>query len=319
MPDLLKRRSVQLLLVAVLCGAAFLVWRSSFSEAPKPDFSGERALAQVRRQTGFGPRAPGSEGHRKAKAYFVETLRQYADRVRVQSFTYPGEGDSAQAQAGANIIAAFKPEAERRVLLAAHYDTRPVADEDADSTKRRLPVLGANDGASGVAVLLEVARLLHAEPPDVGVDLVLFDLEDLGKTAAVPDSSGRQIPFAIGARHFATHLDGPRPDFGILLDMVCDRNLRIPKEGHSLRGAPAVVEKVWDAAEDVEASAFVDRPGPSITDDHVPLLEQGIPMVDLIPAPFPWYWHTTMDRPTWCSAESLGQVGAVVVEVVYDE
>jgi hypothetical protein len=328
MRDMLKKRSVQCVLVMLLGGAALLAWRGYEAEEAAPAFSGEQALAEVRLQVAFGPRAPGSAGHRRARTYFADTLRALADRVRLQSFTYDGAGDSSRAQTGTNIIASFTPEARERVLLAAHYDTRPAADEDPDAAKRGRPVPGANDGASGVAVLLELARLFERRPPDVGVDLVLFDLEDMGESAAQADSTRAdstrsRTPFAIGARHFAERMEaaGPsrRPDYGILLDMVCDRNLRIPKEGHSLRRAPAVVEKVWTAAREVGASAFVEQRGPAIMDDHVPLLDVGIPMVDLIHAPFPWYWHTTMDTPAQCSAASLDQVGEVVANVVYGE
>lgn len=314
----MRKRIAHIVLAALLCGAVGLAWWWYRAEEPPPDFSGKRAMAHLHRQVSFGPRAPGTSGHRRAQAYFADTLRRLADRVRRQPFTYRGEEDAAKVQKGTNIIAAFNPEVPRRVLLAAHYDTRPVADEDPDPAKRHLPILGANDGASGVAVLLEMARLLHEEPPDVGVDLVLFDLEDIGERAA-EDSSDARTPFAIGARHFASHLDGARPDYGILVDMVCDKNLRIPKEGYSLSRAPDLVEKVWAAAEEANASVFIDRRGPAVMDDHVPLLERGIPMVDLIHAPFPWYWHTTMDVPAMCSEESLEQVGEVVTEVVYGE
>lgn len=206
------------------------------------------------------------------------------------------------------------------MLLAAHWDSRPRADRDSDPAKRDEPVPGANDGASGVAVLLEIARILHANPLDIGVDLVLFDLEDLGTSAQVEaDSAEARIPFAIGSAAFVRNNPTYRPTYGILLDMVGDRNLRIPKEGYSRAYAPQVVEKVWAAAERVGADAFVDAPGGAVEDDHVPFLRAGIPMIDLIHLPFPDTWHTTADTPDRVSAASLQQVGEVVIEVLWSE
>src|SRR5690606_32148742 len=159
-------------------------------------------------------------------------------------------------------------------------------DRDPDPAKRSRPVPGANDGASGVAVLLEIARILHANPLGIGVDMILFDLEDLGTAEQVEaDAAEARIPFAIGSAAFVRNNPTYRPTFGILLDMVGDRNLRIPKEGYSRAYAPRIVEKVWAAAERVGAEAFVDEPGGAVEDDHVPFLRAGIPMVDLIHLP----------------------------------
>ncbi len=177
---------------------------------------------------------------------------------------------------------------------------------------------GANDGASGVAVLIEMARLLHEEPPDVGVDLVLFDLEDLGDYATA-DTTAPHTPFALGSAAFVRANPTYRPTYGILLDMVGDENLRIAKEGYSQANAPRIVEKVWTAAETVGADAFVDAPGGAVEDDHLPFLRQGIPVIDLIQTPFPATWHTTADTPEHVSAASLQQVGDVLVEVIYSE
>ena len=303
-------------IAALAAGAAVglgLYWW--MMRTPRPPFSGERALQFVQRQVAFGPRISGTEAHDEAKAFFLKTLRSHADRVGTQPFTYPAGGDTLR---GTNIIASFNPDEERRILLAAHWDSRPRADQERDPSLKQKPVPGANDGASGVAVLLELARHLSKQPPDIGVDVVLFDMEDMG-TGEPSDSTEREIPFAIGSKYFAEHRQGYRPDYGILLDIVCDKNLRIPKEGYSVRYAGQIVRKVWEAADEVGASAFVDKRGRAVMDDHVPLLKEGIPMIDLIQTPFPWYWHTTKDTPDKCSAESLDQVGEVLTEVIYDE
>ena len=306
------RKWIVALAAAVAVGLGLYWWGV---RDPKPPFSGERALQLVRKQVAFGPRVPGTSAHEKAKSFFLSTLRKYAERVGTQPFSYPIGGDTLR---GANIIASFNPKLPERILLAAHWDSRPRADQERDTSLHQKPVPGANDGASGTAVLLELARHLSKQPPGVGVDIVLFDMEDMG-TGEPSDSTEREVPYAIGSKYFAEHRQGYRPDYGILLDIVCDKHLRIPKEGYSVRYAGQVVRKVWEAAEEVGASAFVDERGRAVMDDHVPLLREGIPMIDLIQTPFPWYWHTTKDTPDKCSAESLDQVGEVLTEVVYDE
>jgi hypothetical protein len=288
--------------------------------SPLPAFSGEAALGLVEAQVAFGPRAPGTPGHARTLAWLEATLRTHADAVRLHAFTHRDAHDTTHVWEGTNVVASFnlQPEDGRRVMLAAHWDTRPWADRDPDPAKRTQPVPGANDGASGVAVLLEMARLLDAHPPDVGVDLVFFDLEDLGDDRPPGDTSAAN-PFALGSEAFAAAHPQYRPTYGVLLDMVCDRELRIPQEAYSRIQAPEVVARVWAAATRVGATAFVDEPGGPVVDDHVAFLRRGIPFVDLIHAPFPDTWHTTADVPAACSAESLGEVGATLVALLYGE
>jgi hypothetical protein len=286
----------------------------------RPAFSGERALALVEEQVAFGPRIPGSEGHARTLAWLEAALEAHADAVRLHPFTHRDAHDSTRVWEGTNVVASFNldPEGGRRVMLAAHWDTRPWADQDPDPAKRRQPVPGANDGASGVAVLLEMARLLDEHPPEIGVDLVFFDLEDLGDDTEPGDTAAAN-PFALGSEAFAAAHPQYRPAYGVLLDMVCDRDLRIPKEAYSRINAPEVVERVWAAAARAGAEAFVDEAGGPVVDDHLAFLRRGIPVVDLIHAPFPDTWHTTADTPEACSAESLDQVGGTLVELVYEE
>ena len=285
---------------------------------PLPTFDATRAYGLVREQTDFGPRIPGTAAHDSMRVWLVARLGVYADRVVEQRIRIPDPRDTSRAFAGTNVIASWRPEATRRVLLAAHWDTRPVADHDPDPDRRIEPVLGANDGASGVAVLLEIARLLAETPLErpLGVDVVLFDLEDLGTIdPTVPQA--QRIPFAMGSEMFVRDNVGYRPVWGILLDMVGDRNLRLPKEGYSVQYAPELVEQVWAAARRAGATAFLDEVGPPIQDDHVPFLREGIPVIDLIQTPFPDTWHTTADTPENVSAESLDQVGRTLVEMLW--
>jgi len=327
--------------LALLAVVALAVW---WRAAPDPDpvpprpvpaddlprFSGENALAHVETQVAFGPRIPGSEGHRAMRAWLRDTLTALGARVNEQTFRYVAPHDPTIRYDGVNVIAQFHTERTPRIMLAAHYDTRAVGDADPDPAKRALPVPGANDGGSGVAVLVELARLLrdHPLPGDAGVDLVFFDVEDAGEQMSDAEAARLaqggyaaepRVPFAIGSRAFVEANPAYRPRYGVLLDMVGDRNLRIPREGYSQRYAGPVLDRVFAAARAVGATAFVDEPGPPIEDDHIAFLQVGLPVVDLIHAPFPATWHTTADTPANVSAESLGQVGAVVVRMLWGE
>ena len=278
-----------------------------------PAFSGAQAFAYLLKQTSFGPRNPNSAGHEACKNYLVATLRSFADDVRVQEFSVMGYDNENLRLT--NIIASFNPAESTRILLCAHWDTRPRADRDEDSTLREIPILGANDAASGVAVLLELASHLHAQRPQVGVDIILFDGEDYGK------ETDHRL-YLLGSRHFArTKPPDYVPRFGILLDMVGDANLELPREMNSFKFAPDIVSLVWGTARELGITQFVDENGEEILDDHVPLNEAGIKTIDIIDFNYPdqthRYWHTHQDTPEHCSAASLGAVGTVITHVVY--
>jgi hypothetical protein len=280
-----------------------------------PAFNGRDAFGYLVRQTSFGPRNPGSKGHQECLDFMTSTLQGFADDVRLQQFTQAGyDGEVLRLT---NVIASFRPESTARILLCAHWDTRPRAEHDPDRSRRNQAILGANDGASGVAVLLEIASLLKKEHPRIGVDLVFFDGEDYGR-------EGDQENYLLGSRHFAKNLPSRYfPRFGVLLDMVGDTNLELPREKHSVRYAPDIVDLVWGKARELGISQFLDEPGEEILDDHVPLNEAGIKTIDLIDFNYPdqtnQYWHTHQDTPEHCSAESLEAVGTVLTHVLYSQ
>jgi hypothetical protein len=282
------------------------------TEAP-PVFSGNRAFTYLTDQTALGPRNPNSRGHDACLRYLTETLRGLAEDVRLQEFVHIGYGGERLALT--NVIASFHPQATARVLLCAHWDTRPRAEHDEDKSRRNEPILGANDGASGVAVLLEIATLLRSSPPAIGVDIVLFDGEDYGM-------ENDHQRYLLGSRYFASQRAADYvPRFGILLDMVGDKFLDLPKEGSSIRYAPDVVTLVWNTAASLGIRQFTNEEGEEVLDDHIPLNEAGIRTIDIIDFNYPdqtnRFWHTHQDIPENCSAESLEAVGTVITQVVY--
>jgi hypothetical protein len=289
---------------------------STVRSQPKiPTFSGTRAFTHLVAQTALGPRNPNSEGHEQCLAYLQARLRESADRVRLQQFTHPGY--EREILHLTNIMASFSPEMQQRILVCAHWDTRPRAEGDPDSTRRGQPIPGANDGASGVAVLLELASLLKATPPSIGVDILLFDGEDYGR-------EGDHDNYLLGSRYFMANTPSDYlPRYGILIDMVGDRELEILQEATSLKYAPRVVDRIWNAAEALGIHQFVPMEGIEILDDHIPLNEGGIPTVNIIDFNYPdashRYWHTHLDTPDKCSPVSLEAVGTVLTYVIYSE
>jgi hypothetical protein len=280
---------------------------------PPPEFDGDQALAYVRIQLAFGPRIPGTEGHLRTGNWLDSLLRARADTVIVQAWSHrTAQGQDLPLR---NLIARFNPSAERRLLFLAHWDTRPRADAAAsrDSTA---PVPGANDGASGVAVLLGMADALRRTPPTVGVDLLFVDGEDFG---TFPD---RDV--LLGSTYYARNRPaGPAPLYAVLFDMVGDTDLRILQEGYSLTGAPEVVELVWGTAARLGHSAvFVAQQTGGVTDDHRPLQDAGIRAIDVIDfeyGPGNSYHHTPDDTLDKVSARSLKVVGDVGMALIRRE
>jgi len=278
------------------------------------NFDGDAAFNYLQKQCDFGPRNPGSRGYLECKNYLIKNLNDFADTVFTQPFSYTElrENNTFELE---NIIAQFKVDSDKHILLGAHWDTRPWADQDANPENRGTPILGANDGASGVAVLLELAKMFGENRPPVNISIVLFDGEDMGV-------HNNNESFARGSQYFAKNLPISKPDYGIIIDMIGDKNLTIPIERKSYRVAPNLVNELWQLAEKLQLPAFQNRLGYEIYDDHVPLWDfASIPAIDLIDMNYPNqrinYWHTLNDLPENCSPQSLKQVGTLLINHIY--
>lgn len=283
-----------------------------------PQFSADSAMAFIKRQTDMGPRCPGHPGHAECARWLAAELRRHgADTVVMQKTDLDGYGPMT------NILAQYNPRAQRRILLLAHWDTRPTADADPDPANRSLPIDGANDGASGVAVLLETARLMSMHKPQQGVDLLFVDAEDSG-TEHDDDSWAR------GAQYFAENLPYgpgcPAPAYGVLLDMVGGKDARFGRELFSEAYAPAVNNKLWTlAARNGLGHRFANTAGGAVNDDHIPLLRAGIPTVDIIETNHPSTgsfnptWHTLSDTYDNIDPLTIGDVGRLITLLIYEQ
>jgi hypothetical protein len=268
-------------------------------------FDAQRAFAILEKQCKFGPRPLGSPAHRQTRDYLFTELQKYANNVALQPHQYKANGATLQLN---NILAEFGASSGETLLLAAHWDTRPFADRDPKPENQDKPILGANDGASGVAVLLEIARVLKQRPPPRRIIIVLFDGEDYGRSVE---------NMFIGSRFFAQNLGKWKPDYGILLDMVGDKDLSIPIERYSWEANREFTELIWNRAASIGLDPFQQRLGAAILDDHVPLIKVGIPMVNIIDFTYP-YWHTVKDTVDKCSPKSLEVVATLVISIIYD-
>jgi len=280
-----------------------------------PGFDEDHAFEYLVAQCDFGPRNPGSDGYYACLDFIITELDQSADDIILQEFSYQEQRYRKRYDLQ-NIIARFNPDASFQTIISAHWDTRPWADLEDNRRDRNQPIIGANDGASGVAVLLELAKIMGETPPPIGVNLVFFDGEDMG----VP---GENETYCQGSRYFAKNLPIPRPDEAINLDMIGDKQLHLPVEKYSLEFNPNLVRYLWGRANDMGLDAFDITPQYAIYDDHVPLHEiAGIPAINLIdfkyPNPYANFWHTMNDVPENCSAKSLEQVGKLMVDYIYN-
>ncbi len=287
-------------------------------------FNADSAMLHIVTQCNLGARTPGSEAHKQCGDYILAQFRLFG--LETQEQTAPlkmWDGKTFQCR---NLIAAYKPEATERVVLCTHYDSRPWCDQDKDANKHNQPVMAANDGASGVAVLLEVARLLGELNPVVGIDFVCFDLEDYGaphdQTSAPSDGSD----WCVGSRYWAQHphRDGYAPQFGVLLDMVGGRGARFAREYFSMQHAAPVVARLWAAARTAGCKDFfLDQDGGGVTDDHLNLNAAGIPTADIIPSGgseggFGPTWHTSQDTPENIDTATLHAVGQTLLQMLSD-
>ena len=286
---------------------------------PVPKFDRDSAYAYVEKQVSFGPRVVNSAAHRQTRAWLVSKLQEFGAEVTEQDFAAEAyDGTDLEAT---NIIARYAPEQSDRILLLAHWDTRPFADSPLEDDENAV-VNGADDGASGVGVLLEVARQLGQNTPDIGVDIVLVDAEDYGKSGGGPPTS-----WALGSQYFAKNVPAPKPRFGILLDMVGGRDARFPVEGNSERYAPDIVRKVWRLANSMGyGEYYVNERANGIIDDHYFINSIAkIPTIDIINMPangetqFVDHWHTGDDNMDVIDKRTLKAAGQVVLAAIFRE
>lgn len=297
--------SKSLMAVFALCLVMIL-----FSCDERPGFDGERAYSDLLRQCSFGPRVANTESHAKAGEFLYNSLLETTDICRIQRFTVYDSIAGLQRNMF-NIIASYYPESEKRIMLSAHWDSRPISDEDPDSSNFNLPVPGANDGASGTAILLEMGRLFKNHQPPVGVDIVLFDGEDYG-------TDDWQGGWFMGSKYFVESLQGYKPRLAILLDLVGDSDLQVYREAISQEYAGDLNDYIWNIARETGVDAFKDSVKHIVSDDHIMLLAGGIKAIDIIDFDYP-YWHTQEDTPDKCSAESLAKVGKVMVAAIFED
>ncbi len=291
-----------------------------------PAFNADSAYVFTAQQVAFGPRIPGTPSQTKCAAWLTEKLKAYTSHVVVQDIKV--ELYTHQNVPCKNIIASFNPEQKKRILLCAHWDTRPWSDQDKDFPKKSFD--GADDGGSGVAVLLEIARQLSAAPTQVGVDIVLLDVEDYGPPKWDPQSKNEEINgYCLGTQQWANkpQVENYRAYFGILLDMVGAKNATFPQEGVSLQYAPSVVQKVWDIARALgDSNYFVNDKMPGIIDDHNFVNSiNGTPCIDIINMDrtsgtgFAKHWHTQQDNMSIIDRGTLKAVGQTLMQVIYTE
>ncbi|MEP1150355.1 MAG: M28 family peptidase [Balneola sp.] len=294
-----------------------------FSEKGRnvPEFSSDSAYSFIKTQVDFGPRVPNTYGHVKTREFLESKLKNYAGNNAVFSQAFSEEGYGEEELEMANIIAAFNTTSADRIMLCAHWDTRPRADED--STRSSEYIAGADDGGSGVGVLLELARIFSENPPPIGVDIVLFDGEDYG-------TQGDLKKYFLGSRYWSQNppVKGYSPRFGILLDMVGAEHAVFPKESYSMSYAPNLVEELWGiAASKGYSDIFLDEDGAGVLDDHYIVYENAkIPTIDIINhtvgadgnIKFAPHWHTHNDDLPIIDKSTLQAVGDVLLELIYN-
>ena len=285
-----------------------------FGQSNIPEFNSESAFKELVKQCEFGPRNPGSVGHQNALAYFNDFFRKTADTTFVQEFQDVMPRTRKEVKMS-NIIARFNLDSDQQIMISAHWDTRPWAENSISIMRKNQPIIGANDGASGVAVILELAKTLKKFPPQTGVNLVLFDAEDYG-------SSGDSWSYCKGSQFFAQNVPFPFPQYAINLDMVADKDPQFYIERYSYQQNSTLVLELWEKAASLNLTSFKKQAKYTIFDDHVPLYQiAGIPAIDIIDFDFPNeqvnYHHTHQDIVENCSPKGLGEVGTLMLHHIY--
>ncbi|TCC94381.1 M28 family peptidase [Pedobacter frigiditerrae] len=294
---------------------------TSVVKLSSPDFNADSAFAYTKAQVDFGPRIPSTEAHTNCLNYLVKKFKSFGGEVFVQqgaAKTYDGKNHQLK-----NIIVAFNPEKTQRVLITAHWDARPFSDQDPDPKMKNKPFDAANDGASGVAIMLEMARQIQQKQPNVGVDFMLWDIEDYGSS---DDESADDTTWCIGSQYWAKNplVKGYKPLYGINLDMVGGSNAQFTQDEISRKYAPEVVQKVWSIGNEIGYAAyFVNEISGSIIDDHYWVNKAGIPCIDIIDYSadgiFYKNWHTQLDNLNNIDRNTLKAVGQTVLEVIFRE
>ncbi|MFQ5499789.1 MAG: M28 family peptidase [Candidatus Zixiibacteriota bacterium] len=268
-------------------------------------------MSNIRLQVSLGPRVPGSAASKKCRDVFVAYFDSLGVAVDSQPFLFsdPYTGSNIPM---VNFVATIpgKDTTAQRILLLTHYDSRPRAERSSNIALREQPIPGANDGASGTAVLMEIARILKLRIPPVGIDLLFTDGEDWGKP-------GDAQNYLLGAREFARASIRDKYRFAILIDMVGDASQQIYRESFSQTYYPALNDLVWSTAADAGITSFVDSTRHAVQDDHIPISAAGVPTIDIIDFDYP-YWHTELDTVDKCSAQSLANVGRVLASILYN-
>lgn len=282
-----------------------------------PEFNADSAYSYIENQVKFGPRIPNSQSHEECKAYLSSTLQQYADTVFEQKFNQNVYGKDLLFT---NIIASFNSSKKERILLCAHWDSRPYADEEKDISLAVLPILGANDGASGVGILIELARQISIKNPDLGIDFILFDGEDYGKSHDLDH-------YFIGSRFIAEHYPIQKPKYAILLDLVGDKDAKFSFDPLSLSSHEPLLRSIWGIAKDLGfSSQFNTETGNGVADDHEMLINSGIKSINIIDVqlvgnidmnPRRKYWHTSKDNMDNIGKETLYAVGQTLLTFIY--
>lgn len=333
----MQRAGIFLLLTLLIAGVLFSLSCNScqsnkktvVTEPPRrvsPDFNADSAYAFVEKQVRFGFRIPGTQAHSDCSDYLAAKLTGFGAQVMIQKAEithYDGKNISIR-----NIIGSYHPEKEKRVLLFAHWDSRPFADEESDAGKQSQPIAGADDGASGVGALLEIARNLQQYPTEVGIDIIFFDLEDWGQPSSTSDWVQGDW-WCLGSQYWSEqpHTENYKAAYGILLDMVGAADATFLKEGYSMQYAANVLEKIWSTAAKLGyGNHFLPKSGGYITDDHLPVnRHHRAPSVNIINLKtdtrtgFAPHWHTHTDDMRHIDRNSLKAVGQTVMEVIYTE
>jgi Zn-dependent M28 family amino/carboxypeptidase len=322
----MNKKLIIIPLITLCCLFACKSNKKATEETPvvklsSPEFNADSAFAFTKAQVNFGPRIPSSQAHADCAAYLVKKFTSYGGEVFVQkgaAKTYDGKVHQLK-----NIIAAFNPEKTQRILVSAHWDSRPFSDQDPDPKMHDKPFDAANDGASGVAIMLEMARQIQQKQPNVGVDFILWDIEDYGKAN---DETVGETTWCIGSQYWTKNqpVKGYMPLYGINLDMVGGSNAQFTQDEISRKYAPEIVKKVWDIGNEIGYSAyFINVISGSLIDDHYWVNQAGIPCIDIIHyadgTGFYRNWHTQLDNLNNIDKNTLKAVGQTVLETIFRE